>query len=128
MAISTTDVTVWGGGLVTLAGVLGFLWRKVWPVARRFSHFLDDFLGEKSRPGVPARPGVLERLQSVEDALADIRYHVQPNGGGSAHDRLLATIRAVQGELRDHVAESSHSHRAIHARIDALKEERGVAD
>lgn len=119
MAISTTAVTIWGG-LAALAGVLGFLWRKVWPALRRFSHFVDDFVGEEERPGVPARPGVLERLQTLEEALAEVRYHVQPNGGRSAHDRLVARVDAMAALLNEHMTDSTASHRALWGRIDAL--------
>ena len=50
------------GGIIALAGVV---W-KIMPNLRRISHFLDDLMGEAARPGVPASPGILERLADVE--------------------------------------------------------------
>lgn len=38
-------------------------------VIRRTQHFLDDWFGEEARDGVPARPGVMERLEAMEAAL-----------------------------------------------------------
>lgn len=111
--------------LIAIVGVLVFIWRKVWPYARRISHFLDDFIGEEARPGVPARPGVMERLQNHELALAEIRYHVQPNSGHSAHDRLVARVDALAAHLDEHMAESTAAHEAIEERLDHLAEERG---
>lgn len=119
MDISPVAVQVWGV-ILTLATVIGFLWRKVGPVLRRVGHFLDDFLGEEERPGIPARPGVLERLQAVEVALAEVRYHVQPNGGRSAHDRLIERVDTLAARLDEHIAASATSHQAIYERLDAL--------
>ena len=50
------------GGIIAIAGVV---W-KIMPTLRRISHFLDDLMGEAARPGVPASPGILERLADVE--------------------------------------------------------------
>lgn len=56
------------GGIIALAGVV---W-KIMPNLRRISHFLDDLMGEAARPGVPASPGILERLADVEDRLGKV--------------------------------------------------------
>lgn len=123
MTISAAAYQGWIA-LVALMAVIAFLWAKVWPVVSRFVHFLDDFIGEKARPGVPARPGVMERLQALEEALDEIRYHVQPNGGRSAHDRLVARVDALVARLDEHMAASTASHRAIWERLDALARRR----
>jgi hypothetical protein len=62
----------------------------------RLQHFLDDWFGEKARPGFPGRPGIPERLEKVEldtaqlqrnggahlaDAVARIERHLQTQGG-----------------------------------------------
>lgn len=39
------------------------------PKARSFLHFVDDMMGEEERPGAERRPGILERLTSLEVRL-----------------------------------------------------------
>ena len=39
------------------------------PKARSFLHFIDDMMGEEERPGAERRPGILERLTSLEMRL-----------------------------------------------------------
>lgn len=56
------------GGIIALVGVV---W-KIMPNLRRISHFLDDLMGEAARPGVPAAPGILERLADVESRLGKV--------------------------------------------------------
>ena len=54
--------------------VLGGLFLAVllkMPRARQIGHILDDISGEAARPGVPARPGLMERIQSVEALTAE---------------------------------------------------------
>jgi hypothetical protein len=49
---------------------------KTAPTVRRFVHFLDDWGGEPQRGPVPARPGVLERLHSIESDVSSIEIDV----------------------------------------------------
>lgn len=53
-------VVVVGFGTVLLA-----LWRKLRPL----ENFFKDWNGEPARPGVDARPGVMVRLDSIEDHI-----------------------------------------------------------
>ena len=108
------------GVLTVAAGIAWFLrtigiptWRSVRAFFRRLADFLDDWFGEPARPGVPARPGMGERVQGLEEkmpgmeaalaenaeALAEVRYHVQPNHGGSAHDDLTAKVEQIASTL-----------------------------
>ncbi len=57
--------------------------------------FLSDWTGEDARPGVPARPGVMERMARTEDMQAQILKSVGPNGGGSMHDAVYRTEKAL---------------------------------
>lgn len=82
---------VWGGALSLIIGVGTAVWR----VVRAFSHitgrtgqFLDDWYGEGSRPGVPARPGVMERLSNVEGYLRSVQHEVKANSGASLRDAV----------------------------------------
>lgn len=36
---------------------------------KRINNLMDDFFGEEERPGVPRRPGIMERLQTIEEKL-----------------------------------------------------------
>ena len=61
---------------------------------RRFNHHLDDVMGTEARPGVAARPSLVERLASIE-------HELHPNSGGSLRDAVDRTERRLSGlELR----------------------------
>lgn len=60
--------------------------------ARRQDEFDADWYGEPARPGVEARPGVMERLRGIEKEL-------HPNGGSTMRDAINDT-RAQTSELR----------------------------
>lgn len=55
---------------------------------RGLANFLEDWNGEPARKGVPARPGVMERLANVEKELT-------LNGGRSLKD----TVMRMAGQL-----------------------------
>lgn len=50
---------------VTVLGLLGLFWRSRATV-RKLVHIVDDVAGEEARPGVPARPGLMERIERLE--------------------------------------------------------------
>lgn len=105
--------------LTALAG-LGVGGRWLWRTARKFTTFVDDWIGEDPRPGLPeGRPGVLAtlyglktdaaaaraeavaarvetaaELAALRERVTAIEAQLAPNGGGSlrdAVDRLSAT-------------------------------------
>ena len=76
----------------TVTGV-GVAW-KLAPILRRLSHLVDDLLGEPARPGVAARPGVVERLSTLEDDVADIKTVKESNA--SALLSLAATVDQIR--------------------------------
>lgn len=65
-------------GVALLLGVLYTLVRKLHPVSRRLVHLIDDLAGENARPGVPARPGLMERVAGNEAALAALLKRLEP--------------------------------------------------
>lgn len=81
----------------TCAVVWGAVWtvRKIAPVARKLGHLVDDLVGEPERPGVPARPGLMERMEAVETKAEIIRHEMYPNSGKSLRDKLDQTSAAV---------------------------------
>jgi len=56
--------------IATLAVIAGFV-RSVNPIMRRMNDMLDDWNGQKARPGHDAEPGVMEHLKMVDGVLAD---------------------------------------------------------
>lgn len=119
-----------------LAGV-----KWVLPAARRVSDFLDDWNGEKSRPGHPGRPGAMARLEALEDRMTaaavearlstdkisaledtgrqtalkvdEIQKNVKPNGGLSAHDLLTRRIDGMRELVADTMQETGKLRRDV---------------
>ena len=121
--------------IILIAAAVAFV-RLVWPVLKKWSDLADDLLGEKARPGVPARPGLMERMQSVEgeqkrqgDDLALVKHEVMPNTGTSLNDAVRRTekhARELDGKVeaaldwqKQHEAKSD----AIVARVDKIEKE-----
>lgn len=97
----------WLTALVALAvAVAGFLvWaaRHGWHILRRITHFLDDYAGQPARDGMPARPGFMARLTSVETLLSRVDAETSPNHGTSLRDVVHQTARDV-GEIKSEQA------------------------
>ena len=74
--VSLWTLAMWGVGIVVVWGLI----KKVWPLLRKLGDFLDDVAGEPARPGVPARAGLMERVQRIEHELF-------PNSGKSMRDQ-----------------------------------------
>lgn len=79
---------------------LGFVAWKLAPLVRKFTHLVDDFLGEPERPGVPERPGLMSRMSALEqnsaantemlgkidDRVQIVEHEVTFNDGSSVKD------------------------------------------
>ena len=91
---------------VAVFGLLGWVVRYGWRVTRRTMRFLDDWQGETAREGLPAVPGVMARLKSVEGLVASISAEMHPNGGSSLRDVVhktaadVADVKAEQAAVR----------------------------
>lgn len=91
-------VLVWGGAASLLAGVVAVGWRLARGLVRfgrRVDQFIDDWQGEEARPGVPGRPGVMERMGGLEDRMgvledgfARVSHELYPNSGESLRDAV----------------------------------------
>lgn len=98
--ISAWTVIAWGVFVVLVVGVI----RKLWPVVKKLADFLDDVAGEPARPGVPARAGLMERVQRIEHELF-------PNSGKSLRDQTNRMEQKLDrdneriGELSDQLDE-----------------------
>lgn len=58
---------------------------------RKVNDFLDDWRGEPARPGVKARPGVMQRIEAIEAQL-------RPNGGSTVYDKVTKIAKAVDDQ------------------------------
>jgi len=106
-SVSVWTLAMWVVGIVVVVGLI----KKVWPLLRKMGDFLDDVAGEPARPGVPARAGLMERVQRIE-------YELFPNSGKSMRDqtdRMEERIGALSTQLEDHITNSTKI-------IESLKE------
>jgi hypothetical protein len=102
-----TLLLAWFTCLATLAGGIFTVLRY----GRRIMTMVEDFNGTKSRPGVPPRPGVMERLQGVETQMTTITAEITPNHGGSMKDaisRIDVKVITLETDIQ-----------GIHERLDA---------
>ena len=92
------------------AAALAFAVRWGWRILRRTQDFLDDWGGHEARPGVPVRPGVMSRLQTIEQIGAGLQAEMRLNGGNSLRDVVQQTSRDMTvlkqdvEDLRDQIA------------------------
>ena len=91
--IQTIDVAVILG-VTTLIAIVG---RAVMRVTRFLDH-LNAMLVVWE--GTDSKPGVLARLDEIEDKIADIQYHVKPNHGNSSIDAQNRQLAEIIGYLR----------------------------
>lgn len=91
--IQTIDVAVILG-LTTLIAIIG---RAVMRVTRFLDHLNAMLLVWE---GTDSKPGVLTRLDDIEDKIADIQYHVKPNHGNSSIDAQNRQLAEIIGYLR----------------------------
>jgi hypothetical protein len=105
------------GALTLIGGVAAFFARPLFQLARLAmgdgARMLRDWHGEEARPGVPSRPGVMERLQSLDDTtrhrgeqvaalnarfdsvdqvLEHIGGELTVNGGGTVKDAVVEIL------------------------------------
>lgn len=89
----TLDLAV----ILSAVGLIGLIGRLVHRVSRYLDH-MSAML--RSWEGTPDRPGVLERLDDIEDTIKDIQYHVKPNHGNSSVDAQNAQLAEIISFLR----------------------------
>lgn len=79
------------GALVLFGGAVAVIVKGVrWMLTmlRRWSEFLEDWRGEEARPGYAKRPGVMERLVTLEERLDAVVHEMRPNAGSSLKDQI----------------------------------------
>ena len=139
-------------GVVAAVAAGAWLWRSILgpalkraaAVAKLAEQTFLDWQGEPKRDGVPARPGVMARLATYDEriegmtmalsehnaAIEEIRYHIQPNHNGSAHDALVRKLDALaekideQGERQGHLADAQLT---VAGQLDRIEQDKRAA-
>jgi hypothetical protein len=70
------SVVVWSVAITAMLGLLGLLVRFVAKISKAVAIFMEDWGGEEPRPGVPARPGVMQRVGSAETRLDGVEHRL----------------------------------------------------
>lgn len=82
-------------GVVTLVAIIG-------KFVYRITRFLDHLSAMLAAwEGTPDMPGVVDRLDDIENKLKDVQYHVKPNHGGSAIDAQNRQLKEILSYLRE---------------------------
>lgn len=90
----TIDVTLILG-VISLLTITG---RFIYRITRFMDHLscmLDAWDGNDGNPGV------LDRLNDIEEKLNDVQYHVKPNHGGSSVDAQNRQLKEIISYLRE---------------------------
>lgn len=100
-------------GSITILTCFGLLWRYVGQptvaAIRKVGAFMDAWAGEPARDGLPARPGVTDRLTAIE-------HELKPNGGDSLRD----AVNGIAKQLKEHLEQTSETDRTIGNLAEAL--------
>lgn len=82
-------------GVITLLTIIG-------KFVYRFTRFLDHLsVMLLEWEGTPDRPGVVSRLDVIENNLKDVQYHVKPNHGGSTIDAQNRQLKEILSYLKE---------------------------
>lgn len=103
---TATAATIAGSAVVVAGAVVASI-RAGRRVERKIDQMQRDWYGEAARPGFAARPGIPERLETIENQL-------KPNGGSSTRDainrvelglgRLSIDQGILQRQLNEHLS------------------------
>lgn len=110
-SIHWTNVLLALAAVVSIAGAALWIMRQTREQRLRNERFDRDWYGESERPGVPARPGVMEQLLTLRTDVEGIKAEVNYNHGGS--------IKDVVDETREEVRKLSVDMKGVHERLDA---------
>lgn len=105
----------WVAAIVALAGIvataLAWLARQLWRAFRTIEEFREDWKGVPPDPNHSARPGVLQRMNTLEQIvdglgvqLSDVQGQVHLNSGHSMRDevqRIEAAVETLTGKMDD---------------------------
>lgn len=120
MTYQPDPVALWSFGGAVLAFLVGLaeVGRRTLRGVRKVGRFLDDFFGAEARSGVPARPGVMERLGSVE-STATSAAAAAASAAQAAASAAQASQHALDG-LAEHRREVRQSLADVRTDLDRL--------
>ena len=124
----------WVTAALAFAGALGtaMIWlaRWAWKLGTRIMRFFDDYFGTPAHDGVPARPGVMSRLQSMEQNVRVISDETKPNGGTSMRDLVHRTaddmveVRKCITDVSEKVAHNTDAITHLTSRVEFFEQQR----
>lgn len=102
-------INPWLGLNVLIVVGAALAWKYLKPPTKGLNHFLEDWNGEPDRVGVAGRPGVMKRLQTIDESgtktdawmekygpiIDKLDHEMHPNGGGSLADAVNRTEKAL---------------------------------
>lgn len=103
----------------TLAVIIGIV-RKIHPVMKRLDEFMDDWFGQKARPGVEGRPGAMQRLSDQDEVLSHLRKKVEPLVDETAagnHKEVLNKLEEISGTTHKNAAHLHNVEHLLHRHI-----------
>lgn len=95
--VTWTDVVAALAALLLIGGVVLAGWKFVHPIMVKITRVLDLFLGRPAERGIPAVPGVIERLDAQDDRLEKIEKQVTPNHGSTS--KLAEDVQGLRAAL-----------------------------
>lgn len=111
--ITIAQALTWFLALVAFA----LLAIRGWKLLGSLKDFMDDVKGEPARAGVPARPGLMERVGSIETSLAQVKHEVLPNTGTSLRDAADRTEKKVD-DIGPKVDSLTADMATVHEKLD----------
>lgn len=95
-ASSSLDPTVLLTWLTCLS-ILGGIVVAILKYGRKIMQMVEDFNGTAERAGVPARPGVMQRLGTLDEQVAAVHTEVNYNHGTTIKDAVARIENDVKG-------------------------------
>lgn len=109
-------IMAWAGTIITVGGALGVIYKLTRPIVRKTRDLLNaldlftkDWFGDEGDHLHPRRPGVLERLSTVEKEL-------QHNGGSSIKD-AVRRIEKTLSQMDERLDEGNRRFEAIEEKM-----------